>query len=145
MAINGEERMNIDVQLVHEHHFVGTDVKHNHTHFDSRSDDVAPAGPSPVSAMLQSLAACSGIDVVDILKKKRKTITSFSVHCQATRAEQHPKVFTSVHMHYRLTSPDTLVSDLERCIHLSHETYCSVSAMFVRSGCTISHSSEVLS
>ncbi len=135
--------MNVEVQLVQEHHFVGTDQKRTQTHFDSRSDDVFPAGSSPVSAMLQALGACSGIDVVDILKKKRKTIVGFRVLCKGVRADEHPKVFTSVHMHYTLISPDAKLEDLERCIHLSHQSYCSVSAMFTRSGCVISHSAEV--
>lgn len=135
--------MKVDVQLVQDHHFVGTDAKNNQTHFDSRSDEVFPAGSSPVSAMLQALGACSGIDVVDILKKKRKHIDGFSVHCEATRAEEHPKVFTSVHMHYTLHSPDATLADLERCIHLSHQSYCSISAMFRLSGCVITHSAEI--
>ncbi len=135
--------MSVEVRFVDGHHFIGTDEKNNVTVFDSRGD-VPPQGATPVSAMLQALAACSGIDVVDILKKKRKTIDSFVIRCEGTRAETHPKVFTKVHMHYVLHSPDATEGDLERSIHLSHETYCTISAMFARSGCEITSTFELL-
>lgn len=136
--------MKATVYLVQNHHLVGTDEKNLQTHFDSRSDGTHPDGTTPVAAILQAMSACSAIDVVDILKKKRKTITNLVIETDGERAEEHPRVFTKAHMHFKLTSPDAEVQDLNRSIELSHEKYCSVSAMFVRSGCAVTWSAEII-
>jgi putative redox protein len=136
--------MDITLNFHGRHHFTGTDAKGMMTQFDSPIDGAAPLAASPMSIMLQSLAACTSIDIVDILVKKRKTISSFSVRVHAERSEEHPKVFTKAAMHFSLTSPDAAVSDLERCIELSQEKYCSVAAMFKRSGCEISTVAQVI-
>jgi putative redox protein len=136
--------MDITLQFHGGHHFTGTDAKCLVTHFDSPIDNAAPLAASPMSIMLQSLAACTSVDIVDILHKKRKTITSFSVAVSSERAEDHPKVFTKASLHFSLTSPDAALADLERCIELSQEKYCSVAAMFKRSGCDLTTSAEVI-
>ncbi|ROL61012.1 OsmC family peroxiredoxin [Bacteroidetes/Chlorobi group bacterium ChocPot_Mid] len=102
------------------------------------------SAPSPMEVMLQSLAACSSMDVLSILRKKRKQIDDFWVNLSAERAENHPKVFTKVHMIYNLKSSDAELKDLERAIELSHEKYCSVSAMFKAAGCIVTHESNII-
>ncbi len=136
--------MDATLQFHGGHHFTGTDAKGMVTHFDAPLDGAAPLAASPMSIMLQSLAACTSVDIVDILHKKRKTITAFSVRIHAERADEHPKVFTSAALHFTLTSPDAAMSDLERCIELSQEKYCSVAAMFKRSGCELVTTAEII-
>ncbi|MBL7976105.1 MAG: OsmC family protein [Candidatus Kapabacteria bacterium] len=135
--------MKVITRFVQGHHFIGSDEKNVQTHFDSRSDGF-PAGTTPVAAILQAMAACSAIDVVDILNKKRKTVTNLVIETDGERAEEHPRVFTKALLHFKLTSPDADIKDLERSIELSQDKYCSVSAMFSRSGCTLSWSAEVV-
>lgn len=136
--------MNISLQFHGGHHFTGTDAKGLVTHFDSPIDGADPLAASPMSIMLQSLAACTSVDIVDILHKKRKTITAFAVTVESQRADDHPRVFTKASLHFSLTSPDAALADLERCIELSQEKYCSVAAMFKRSGCELSTTAEVI-
>ena len=135
--------MKSEVCWIQDHHFIGTDNKGNQTHFDSRDDGSFPSGVSPVYAVLEALAACSAIDVVDILRKKRKTINDLRITATAERREEHPKVFTSAHLHFLLISPDAETADLNRCIELSQEKYCSVSAVVKNSGCVLTWSSEI--
>ena len=87
--------------------------------------------------MLQAMAACSFMDVVSILRKKRKTVTSLIVNIEGERAEEHPKVFTKATLKYELTSPDAALKDLERSIELSQDKFCGAAEMFRKSGCEV--------
>jgi putative redox protein len=136
--------MKAEVRWVHEHHFIGADNKGNQTHFDSRDDDSFPSGVSPIYAVLEALAACSAMDVVDIIRKKRKTVSDLKITASAERAMEHPKVYTKSHLHFALTSPDAELSDLNRAIELSHDKYCSLSALFKNAGCDSTWSSEII-
>jgi putative redox protein len=75
--------------------------------------------------MLESLGACSMMDVAAIIRKKRKQITKLEAKINAERTEQHPKVFTKVNINITY-SPDAELKDLERAVELSQSTYCSV-------------------
>jgi len=85
--------------------------------------------PSPTETVLASLAACTGYDVVSILKKKRQNITSFSVETEAERNNEPPKVFTKIHIKYIVKGTNVNKEAVERAIQLSYEKYCSVGAM----------------
>ncbi len=100
--------------------------------------------PSPIEMVLQSLAACSMMDVISILKKKRRDPGALIVEVDADRAAEHPKVFTAVRMLFRLESSDCPLSDLQRAVSLSIEKYCSVSAMLRQSGCHIEWNAELV-
>lgn len=116
----------------------GQDSNGHQTFFDTVSDFGGDnSAPTPMAIMLQAMGACSFLDVMSILNKKRKQIDSLEVELDGTRAENHPKVFTKVHIKYILKSPDTEMKDLERAIELSQTTYCGASAMFQRSGCEV--------
>lgn len=93
---------------------------------------------SPVVVLLESLASCSIIDVIAILTKKRRQIDSLIASVEAQRAETHPRVFTSISIHYELASPDCPRGDFEKAVGLSMDKYCSVAAMLRNSGCKIS-------
>ena len=83
---------------------------------------------SPLELVLIALCGCTASDVVGILRKKREPFTRLEVHAQAERASDFPKVFTQIKVTYRVSG---LVSPagMERAVQLSHEKYCSVSAM----------------
>ena len=87
------------------------------------------AASSPMELVLMGLVTCSGLDVVVILEKRRVQLDDFEIKASAERAEKHPRVYTKIHLKYIFTSPDLKEKDAEKAIHLSHDKYCSVSAM----------------
>ena len=83
---------------------------------------------SPVELVLIALCACTSVDVVGILRKKREPFTSLEVRAQGERSEDYPKVFTSIKLIYRVGGKVTHKA-MEDAVRLSKEKYCSVSAM----------------
>jgi putative redox protein len=81
---------------------------------------------SPVELLLSSLSACGAVDIVSMLKKRRKTIQSFSIETEGIRRSEPPKSFTAIHCHYIVTSPDVTEDELYKTAKLSLEKYCSV-------------------
>jgi putative redox protein len=92
-------------------------------------DGAREIAPSPVDGLLVSLAACSAIDVVEILKKRRTPPTVVRVSVEFSRAAEPPRRVTEVRLRYTVAS-DSARSHVERAIELSFEKYCSVSATF---------------
>lgn len=85
-------------------------------------------GLSPMEMTALSVVSCSSIDILTILEKQKQEVDAFSAEIDAERADEPPRVFTDLHMHYELdgaVSPDKV----RRAIELSLETYCSVSNM----------------
>jgi putative redox protein len=85
-------------------------------------------GPSPMEAVLMALCACTSVDVVSILHKKREPLISLSVSAVAERAATPPSVFTKIRLTYVI---DGAVSKkaAEDAVKLSKNKYCSVSKM----------------
>jgi putative redox protein len=100
-------------------------------------------GPSPMELMLIGAGGCSAYDVVHILQKGREAIADCVVELQAERAEQDPKVFTRIHMHFVVKGRGLAANKVERAIKLSLEKYCSASAMVAKTA-TITHDFEVV-
>lgn len=87
------------------------------------------AGPSPMGLVLIALAGCTGMDVISILQKQRQPVRGLEVVVRAERAEQHPKVYTSFDVIYRVRGEGIDRRAVERAVALSEEKYCSVGAM----------------
>ncbi len=85
-----------------------------------------PGVVSPMQALGYAVMACMAMDVVHILQKGRHDLRALSVRFEGTRAPEHPRRYTSIHLHFEMTGdvPDAAV---ERAIELSRTTYCSVS------------------
>jgi len=96
---------------------------------DSTSDKAAAIGPSPLELVLQALGGCTTMDIVSILQKMRRTITSLTIDISADRRDEYPRIFTRIRLLYKLISADTTENELARAIKLSEEKYCSVSGM----------------
>lgn len=130
--------MKVTVKLDEGMRLIGENSRQHQTIFDTVEElGGKNSAPTPVEVAVQSLGACTAMDVLSILRKKRKTINNFSITLHAERANEHPKVVTNVHLIYFLDSPDAEMKDLERAIELSQEKYCSVSAIFKKAGCEI--------
>ncbi|MBP3193668.1 OsmC family protein [Natronogracilivirga saccharolytica] len=83
-------------------------------------------GARPMEVLLMSLAGCSSMDVLDILKKQRQTVSDFRIKVNAEREkDKTPALFTDIHVHYYLKG-ELDQKKVERAIRLSMETYCSV-------------------
>ena len=100
-------------------------------------------GPSPMELVLIGTGGCTAFDVVHILEKGREAIEDVAVELEAERADQDPKVFTRIHMHFTVKGRGLAVAKVERAIKLSAEKYCSASAMIAKTA-TITHDFEVL-
>jgi putative redox protein len=95
-------------------------------------------GPSPMELVLIGTGGCSAFDVVHILEKSREAIEDCVVEIDAERAEQDPKVFIRIHMHFIVKGRGLAAKKVERAISLSVEKYCSASAMLAKTA-TITH------
>lgn len=86
-------------------------------------------GPRPVELLLMSLAGCTGMDVLAILKKKRQKVSGFHIHVKGERREDHPKVFDRLHVIYEVVGEGIEPNAVRQAIVLSQDKYCSISAM----------------
>jgi putative redox protein len=96
------------------------------------------AGSSPKELVLMALGGCTAMDVIPILKKKRVPFENLEIRLEANVREDHPQVFTSIHVEYIVYGDGIDPLDVERAIELSTTKYCSVSAM-LRDSVTITH------
>jgi len=100
--------------------------------------DGAPDGggrnlaPRPMEVVLAGSGGCTAYDVVVILKKSGQDVTGCEVQLSAERAAADPKVFTKVHMHFVVRGRALKRNLVEQAIRLSHEKYCSATAMLVK-------------
>lgn len=86
-------------------------------------------GFRPMELMAVSLAGCTAMDVISILKKKRQNVLDFQVKVETERSDQHPKVFTSAVIEYHVAGNEISESAVARAIELSADTYCPAQAM----------------
>jgi putative redox protein len=97
--------------------------------------DGAPEGggrnlaPRPMEMVLLGTGGCTAYDVVVILKKSGQAVTGCEVKLTAERAPTDPKVFTRIHMHFVVSGRALKRNVVEHALRLSHEKYCSASAM----------------
>ncbi|ALM85872.1 OsmC family protein [Bordetella sp. N] len=86
----------------------------------------------PMEMVLAGTGGCTAYDVVLILKRGRHAVTGCSVKLQADRADTDPKVFTKINFAFTVTGSKLPVAAVERAVQLSHEKYCSASAMLAK-------------
>jgi len=86
-------------------------------------------GPRPMETVLSGSAACTAYDVVLILKKSGLDIRACEVITTSERAETDPKVFTKIHLLFRIRGRQLKANLVERAITLSHTKYCSATKM----------------
>lgn len=84
-------------------------------------------GARPKELMLASLAGCTGMDVVSILKKMRVEPAYFNIRVEAEMTEEHPKHYTAMHIIYEFKGENLDIEKLQKAIDLSQERYCGVS------------------
>jgi putative redox protein len=102
-------------------------------------DSEGNSGGRPTEVLMVSLAACTGMDVVSILAKKRQVISEYTVHSTSEQRRDYPQVFTNVDLVHDVVGPDLDVRAVLRAIELSARKYCPVSAMLSSGETTIHH------
>ena len=111
--------------------------------------DVAPEvggrnlGLRPMEMVLLGLGGCTAIDVLHMLRKGRQPITDMRVELDAERADDAPKVFTKIHLHFVLTGAGLDPHKIERAINLSASKYCSASMMLNKTA-EMTHDFEIV-
>ena len=99
-------------------------------------------GMRPMEMLLIGMGGCTSFDVVAILKKARQPIVHCVAEIDAARADEIPKVFTKIHVHFVVTGNNLNETQVERAVKLSAEKYCSASIMLSKS-VEITHSFEI--
>lgn len=102
------------------------------------------AGPRPMELVLMGMGGCAAYDVVHILKKSREDVVTCEAHLEAQRADEPPKVFTRINLHFVVSGQGLNEAKVGRAVKLSAEKYCSASIMLGRGGVEITHSFEVI-
>ncbi len=87
------------------------------------------AGMRPMEMLLLGMGGCTAFDVAQILRKRRREPELLEIDLQAERAEEVPKVFTRIHLHYRVRGEGITEAEVMRAIKLSLEKYCSATRM----------------
>ena len=85
------------------------------------------ANPGP-ELLLSALAACGAVDMVLILKKRRKVVQDLIIETEGKRREEAPRYFTAIHCHCVLTSPDATEEEFQKIALLAIDRYCSVAS-----------------
>lgn len=100
-------------------------------------------GPTPMELVLAALGACTGLDVVPILEKKRVKLDGLEIKLEAERADEHPRVFKKIKIEYIFHGQNLKEADLKNAVELSADKYCSVSAI-IRKTAELSYSWTIL-
>ena len=106
--------------------FVGKVASGHDVHMDAgESSGGADSAPRPVEILLSSLGGCTGMDVVSVLRKMKTEPKSLQIEIQDERAAEYPKVFTKIHLIYRVEG-NVPEENLTKAIELSLAKYCPI-------------------
>jgi putative redox protein len=135
--------MKARVKWVEDRTFVGVAGTGHSIVFGHAHGEGQKPGPSAMELVLIGTGGCSAFDVVHILEKGREAVDDVVVELEAERAEEDPKVFTRVHMHFIVKGRSLAPTKVERAVKLSAEKYCSASAMIAKTA-EITHDFEIV-
>jgi putative redox protein len=106
-------------------------------------DDAEANEHSPVELVATALAACTAMDVISILAKKRQVVESYGVRVEAAQRDEYPQVLTRIRLVHDVAGRDVSERDVRRAIELSATKYCPVSAMLSAGATEIHHAYRV--
>ena len=121
--------------------FVGIDSTNHSVVLSSKDESI---GVRPSDMLLIALAACTAVDVVEILVKKRMPLTALEIITSGEQDADPPWTFRKIHMKFRLAGAGLTEKAVEQAIRLSEEKYCSVAAT-IRGAAQITTEFEILS
>ena len=97
---------------------------------DAPDEGIENKGLRPKALMLSSLAGCSGLDVVSLLKKMRAEVNDFKMVVHAELTEEHPKYYHKVAVEYHFYGSNLQEDKINKAVKLSVDQYCGVMEMF---------------
>ena len=100
-------------------------------------------GPRPKPLTLVSLAGCTGMDVISILRKMRVEPSYFNIAVEGELTEEHPKTYFKIHLVYEFKGENLPVEKLEKAVSLSQDRYCGVSEL-LRKGAELTYEIKIL-
>jgi putative redox protein len=119
----------VEVAWVQKFQFIAKDEKDHGVVVDvSRESGGDGTGPTPGRLLLMAVAACTSIDIVEILEKSQQKLTALKVYSRGIQNTEYPKYYKEIYLKYVLRGVNLEKSRVERAIHLSEEKYCSVGA-----------------
>jgi putative redox protein len=136
------EEVSVTMRLAEGMHFIGENAAGLKVDLDSPVSG-SGSGPSPMALVLMSLAGCSGMDVIAIMRKKRQPVQGLEVLAHGTRGEEYPKPYTTIRLEFRFTGAEISPEACVQAIELSRDRYCPVWAMLRAGGVEISYSYEI--
>lgn len=98
---------------------------------------------SPTQLLLAGVTACAAVDLVSMIKKRRKQLVDLTSEVNGNRRDEQPRRFTDIHVHYTVVSPDAGQDEVEKLVDLAVEKYCSVAAS-LSPEIKLTHSVEVV-
>ena len=122
----------------------GFDENDHQVIYDSAPAGETTAGPTPMQVFLQALAACSAMDILNILKKRRKVLQNFEVLIEGDRVETHPKIYSHIRIKFIVAGDGITDKEMTAAIGLSVNKFCSISAMMDKSKTDIDVTYEIL-
>ena len=131
--------MQATVQWVGEAAFEGTAGSGHGVRMDGPPEfGGRDSGVRPMEMLLLGLGGCSAFDVVHILQRGRHPVSDCRVDVTAERSDTPPKVFTRIHLHFRVAGDGLREAAVARAVELSAEKYCSASIMLAKAA-EVSH------
>ncbi len=110
--------------------FVATDdMGHSIVLDASKQSGGEDSGFSPLQLLLAGLGGCTGIDIVDLMRKQRQSVDDLEIIVSGERVEEPPRVYKNIHVEYKVKGKDITEEAVQRAIRLSEDKYCSVGAM----------------
>lgn len=100
-------------------------------------------GPKPKPLTLVSLAGCTGMDVISILRKMRVEPSYFNIAVEGELTEEHPKTYNKIHLVYEFKGDNLPMEKLEKAVTLSQDRYCGISAL-LRKGAELTYEIKIL-
>ena len=100
-------------------------------------------GARPMETLLSGMGGCASFDVMHILRKRRLAVSSCVAEIEAERADSEPKVFTKIHLHFKVAGEGLTEKAVGKAVELSAEKYCSASIMLGKTA-EITHSFELI-
>ena len=117
--------MKTTTQYFDDEVFIAQNENKNTVTIDMRKPEVKE-NLSPMEMVLSALSACVAVEVVSMIKKRRKTVSDLIITADGDRRAEHPKYFTDIRLHFTLISPDATNEELYKVTQLGLESYCSV-------------------
>lgn len=133
--------MKVTLKYVADEEYQAQNESGNLLNIDMLSPDKKKAF-SPTQLLLAGITSCAAVDIVAMIKKRRKQLIDLTSEVDGTRRDQVPRKFTDIHVHYTIVSPDAGQEEVEKLVDLAVEKYCSVAAS-ISPDIKLTHSVEV--